>query len=150
VDDPIALFAARFVMGEVRTDEVPDAAAGLIVSGFDSPSLRELAGADRWDGEQVRRLFLDALAEMGRRAPSPSEARRAVAETWIREMASGATDPYTACRRIWQEVWNVGDQDDDLTPFVDLADDWEDARSEERPGIEEEMRAAARGFLDGT
>ena len=146
--DDLDILVARFVMGEVRTDEVPDAAAGLLVDGFDSPSLRELAGEDRWDGDQVRRLLMDTVAELGRVAPGLPEARRTVAETWIREIADGVSDPYRACRNIWWKAWNFGDEDEDLTPFVNLATDWEDEGIEARRSIEEEMRASARAFLD--
>ena len=48
--DPLRFLAARLVLGEVRTDELPDEATALLVEGLDSGSLRALAGQDRWDG----------------------------------------------------------------------------------------------------
>ena len=144
----LRLLAARAVLGEVRTDELPDEATALIVAGLDSSSLRQLAGQDRFDGDRSRGLLADALEEFGISMPTAPEARRMLADAWVRAIADGRRDPYSACYDIWAKAWNFGDEDADLTPFVALATDWQEAPAVDRIAIEDDMRAAARAYLD--
>ena len=146
--DPLRFLAARLVLGAVRTDELPDEAAALLVEGLDSGSLRALAGQDRWDGDRSRDLLGDALKESGTAMPTASEARRMLADYLVRAMAEGRRDPYSACREIWSMAWNFGDEDTDLTPFVGLATEWEESPESEQSAIEDDMRQAARDYLD--
>jgi hypothetical protein len=44
---------------------MPYVAAELLASGYDTPSLREAAGVSASDAEEARRLFSDALQELG-------------------------------------------------------------------------------------
>jgi len=146
--EPLRFLAARLVLGEVRTDELPDEATALLVEGLDSGSLRALAGQDRWDGDRSRDLLGDALKESGSAMPTGSEARRMLAEYLVRSLAEGRRDPYSACREIWSKAWNFGDEDTDLTPFVGLATEWEESPESERSAIEDDMRQAAWDYLN--
>ena len=144
----LRFLAARLVLGEVRTDELPDEATALLVEGLDSGSLRQLAGQDRFDGDRSRDLLGDALEEFGSTMPTPPEARRMLADEWVRAIAEGRRDPYSACCDIWAKAWNFGDEDTDLTPFAGLATEWQESPEADRSGIEDDMRQEARAYLD--
>jgi hypothetical protein len=61
-----ALSVARdYWLKPIYPEQMPYVAAELLASGYDTPSLREAAGVSASDAAEARRLFIDALHELG-------------------------------------------------------------------------------------
>jgi hypothetical protein len=139
----------RLTIGDLGTEELPDLAADGLARGVDSPSLRLLAGTSRHDVRDARDLLIEAMSELGIPLPSEADGRRALVRFWARRMVEGSLSPIEASRRIWWEGWSELGCPDDLTVFVGLASEWEDA-PDHRAEYERDMLAEARALLDRT
>lgn len=117
---------ARFVLSALPADELPAVAADALGAGYDSPSLRELAGAVGADAERLRNLFKQSLYELGIAVPSPSEAGLTLARRIARDIARGAVTPYDGAKQIWTRIYTRFPQLTELRPFVGFASEYED------------------------
>lgn len=115
-----------YVLGALPADELPAAAADALEAGHDSPSLRQLAGADGADAEGIRNLFNKSLDELGIPIPSPSEAGLALARRIAGDIARGTVAPYDGAKQIWSKVYTRFPQLTELRPFVGFASEYED------------------------
>lgn len=61
----VRLVAADFESGLVKTERLPETATTLLIEGHDSLSLRRAAGSDHVDPDEQRRVFREALFELG-------------------------------------------------------------------------------------
>jgi hypothetical protein len=59
------LVARDYWLKPIYPEQMPYVAAELLASGYDSPSLREAAGVSAADSREARRLFIEALQELG-------------------------------------------------------------------------------------
>jgi len=57
--------ARDYWLKPIYPEQMPYVAAELLASDYDSPSLREAAGASATDPHEARRLFIEALQELG-------------------------------------------------------------------------------------
>jgi hypothetical protein len=57
--------ARDYWLKPIYPERMPYVAAELLASGYDSPLLREAAGASAADSREARRLFIEALQELG-------------------------------------------------------------------------------------
>ncbi|HWB20196.1 MAG TPA: hypothetical protein VG711_07850 [Phycisphaerales bacterium] len=120
---------AMYALGVLPVDVLPAAAVDALMAGHDSPSLRQLAGADGADAESIRSLFNRSLDELGIPMPSPSEAGL----TWARRIADdivrGTVTPYDGAKQIWVKVYTRFPQLTELRPFVGFASEYEDDKA---------------------
>jgi hypothetical protein len=59
------LVARDYWLRPIHSEQMPHLAAELLASGYDSPLLREAAGVPAADVREARRLFVEALQELG-------------------------------------------------------------------------------------
>jgi hypothetical protein len=118
--------AEMYVFGTLPVERLPAAAADALEAGFDSRSLRQLAGSDGDDPESIRSLFRRALNELGVRLPSPSEAGLSIARRIAGDIARGSVGPYEGARQIWWKIYTRFPQLVELRGFVGYASEYED------------------------
>jgi hypothetical protein len=118
--------AEMYVFGILPAERLPAAAADALEAGLDSPSLRQLAGADDDDTESIRNLFNKSLNELGVPLPSPSEAALSIARRIAGDIVRGKIDPYEGARQIWGKIYVRFPQLTELRPFVAYASDYQD------------------------
>lgn len=117
---------ARYVLGLLPVDELPTIALDAIQAGYDSPSLRQLAGTGENDTEESHGLFAKAIRELKLPVPTPAEAGLTLARNIASEVLSGAIVPYEGAKRIWDQVYTRLPELKQLRPFVGLASEYED------------------------
>jgi hypothetical protein len=113
-----------YVLGYVPAEELPNAAAEALGVGLDSPSLRQLAGAQGDNSEAIIRLLHRAASELSMTIPSVAEAARMYAKRIARDILAATVSPYEGARHLWQVY--VRCPVDKLRPFVGLASEYED------------------------
>jgi hypothetical protein len=135
--------AEDFALGELLTSDMPDTAMRLLEAGYDSPSLRRLAGSQAHESEPIAKLLTKSLDELGVRVPSPPEAGLAIARRIAGDVVRGSMTPYEGARRIWRDVYTRFPELAQLRSFVGLASEYEDDemhRDEYSQDIVEECR----------
>jgi hypothetical protein len=140
--------ADDYTLGRLLAEDLPAIAVRALEEGYDSPTLRQLAGAEGRDSGDLRTLFLKALQELGVQPLSPAEAGLSLARSIADDVLAGSIDPYDGARRIWSEVYTRFPHLVQLRPFVGLASEYEDDakhREEYRRSIVEECRALRGG-----
>ena len=115
-----------YTLGEFAVEGLPAEAANALESGFDSPSLRQLAAADSADTDWIRVLFTESMRELGIAMPSPPEAALMWARCIAREIVRGAIGPYEGATQIWRKIFTRFPSLTELRPFVGLASEYED------------------------
>jgi hypothetical protein len=106
-DAEIKWIQAKWVLGLIASPELPEIATGLLVRGFETPSLVELAGLSRNEGGAAD-LFNEALNELECGAMEPMEALRRYAKEVSASILSGDTPPLEGARAIWRMSLSVG------------------------------------------
>src|SRR5580693_4162726 len=98
--------ADMFVLGMLSTDDTLRIAMRAIESGFDIPSLWQLASLENPDSETVKTLFCKTFDELGIPLPSPSEAGRSMVRRIAQDVLSNAITPYEGAKMVWQDIYN--------------------------------------------
>jgi hypothetical protein len=124
--ESVRLVFLRDQIGLVPSEQYPDVAADLLVGGYDSSALRELAGYPRSDPRGARDLWIQARQELGKPFEDDSVARRILVRSWLREIVDGTLAPRTGVGLIFGEGWLALDQPTELDHLVGLMDDWDD------------------------
>ena len=140
------LLAAKDLLGFVGADAMPPEATRALLEGIDSPSVRQLAGMDRADSEDVRATFRAALRELAIETPSLREAAILLATEAARRITQGTLPPYEGAKEIWHIVTSSGEHLPELDAFIYAADEWEE-RPKARKHFEAGIVAAARDLV---
>lgn len=117
---------AHWWFGKTPSSELPRVASDLLESGYDTESLRQVAGLDAGSQTDIDTLFERALKELGRIKLAREEAGLKLAKEVCREIVSGSLSPYQGARKIWWEIWENERGLDRLRVFVGLASEYED------------------------
>jgi hypothetical protein len=145
------LAAIKHQFDFLSCNELPELAVKALQAGFDSQSLRLLAGELRPAWADCEPLFERALHDLGIQYQPRPEAGFALALHYARGIASGELDPYQGARRIWLDVANEFINNptiwDELRVFVHLASDWIEIPAQ-RTDIEREIRDEAKKLVD--
>ena len=120
------LLAAKYRLGLIAVSDLPQIGVNALASGFDTPSLCQLAGDSGSDSDESRRLFEKSLSELGIPVPTPDEAGMSVSKSIALEVVSGELGPYEGARRIWSRIYIHNPHLKALTVFVGLASEFED------------------------
>jgi hypothetical protein len=141
------------VLERQPAEDLPAIATAALTAGEDSPSLRELAGTAPSDYQTARDLLLSTADELNIAVPTPEEAWWSCAREWALDMVEGQRTPHEASSLIWWNAWEPLGRPDELTPFVGLASEWQDAEGTpeaiegRRVFFDQEMLDATRRFL---
>jgi hypothetical protein len=148
---PMQLAVAKWVLGLLPSESLPEIAATVLENGLDTPALRQLAGELRPTMRDAGPIFQKAVVELGITLPSKPDAGLIVAREYATEISEGITTPYEGARRIWREIQlEVEELKHQFDPFVYWASEREDADDPARREFcENAIRAAARNLLDG-
>jgi hypothetical protein len=123
----IRLMAARYRLGELRGEELPNIAVALLEGGHDSQPLRELAGLDRPTLRDAGELFEKVLAALGQEIPDERGARLLLLERVLELLVSGGVDPVNGAYDVWYTASELfGEQREEWIPFEGLASVYED------------------------
>jgi len=93
------------VLKDQPPEGLPSVAADALMAGFDSPSLRQLAGMQPSDYQQARDVFMAALRELGLPVPEADDARWCLVREWAQEMLDGQRSSHEASKLIWWRGW---------------------------------------------
>lgn len=122
----VRLMFLRDQVGLVPSENYPHVAAELLVEGYDSPSLRELAGHLRNDPRGAADLWVQVREELGKPYEDDGEARRALVRHWLQQIVAGVLEPYSGTNLILGHAWHELGQPAELNYLVVLRDDWDD------------------------
>ena len=120
--------AARYRLGELPGEQLPDIAIALMQEGFDSQALRELAGLDRPTLRDAGHLFERVLEERGQPVPDVRSAKLSLLEYVLERIVHGDIDPCSGAYAVWSLASELfSDQQlDEWVRFVGLASEYED------------------------
>ena len=147
-------FAAALATWRLRGGSYPsdliNAATDLLVAGFDSPSLRMLAGVSRNESRSViQSLLEDTLAELDLAWLLVISPERVLLESMLRHYLSGALGLRELAAWAHRNIGHDGDAG--CQPFVTLYDihlDWEYS-GRDLQELDEAARREAVAFLSG-
>ena len=148
-DDARYLARSMFVreqVGLIRSDVLPDFATDLLVLGYDSPSLRELAGLPRGDRSDATKLWEAVREELGSPREPDEQASRFLLRYWAREITEGRVDVLEGSRLMLDVGWFPLDQPKELHRLWNLLDDWDEIPAA-RDRITSELLVFARELL---
>ena len=141
--------AARWVLGLIPSQALPQIATGALEAGLDFPTLRELAGELHPSLDASGPLLKEILDEIGVGIPDRSRAGLVLARAYAAQITDGTLSPYEGARRIWRIQIDVEGLMHDLGPFVYWASEWEEADvAGRREQCETAIRTAALGLAD--
>jgi hypothetical protein len=136
--------------GSATGDDVVRWAMNALTAGFDSPTLRRLAGEQSPRQPEAIAMFERAMQELGLKEPESNDAlRREFLRIVAADIVNGARAPLAALDLIHQEVINPLRHPDDLMAWCYLweGNDPKTFASLEDEAIEEATRALARDSL---
>lgn len=124
--ESVRLVFLRDQFGLTASEQYPDIAANLLVAGYDSPTLRELAGYPRCDPRGARDLWIQTRQELDKPFEDDGVARRVLVRTWLGEIVEGKLPARTGVGLIFGQGWLELGQPTELDYLVALMDDWDD------------------------
>ena len=104
--------AAFWQLGLLISEELVEIAILALENGYDSRSLRILAGETEIIGSTVDPLFVKALHELGISLPDGASALMTAARVYARKIVDGSMSPHLGARhigdyvRLWRDVSN--------------------------------------------
>ena len=123
----LELIEARYVLGQMLSDQLPAIACDLIAMGINSKSLGNLAGLSASEYPDARELFERALLELGRKKMSNELALKYFTKDVSIKILSGSLTPYEGAKLIWKTYRNTNIPDThDYDPFIYAASEMED------------------------
>jgi hypothetical protein len=106
----LQMFVARFVCGDIYAEDTPALAADLLETGYDTPSLRRLAGETQVHCHADAAELIDRIiCEAGFPVPFPVfQARMLVTRHIARRVIAGQLDPWRGVSDV-KETWGWRD-----------------------------------------
>lgn len=140
----LALAQARWTLHLLPDSGLPEVATKALLEGFDTPTLRLLAGSE---GEEPRRLvdmFQRSMAEVGLDQLNQADAARRYAAFVSRQIVEGRVPPVEGARRIIAAIRSMDDARSfhDLDPFIYAESDY-DSRQGDRELLVQMIREEA-------
>jgi len=116
-----------WALGRLPSEQLPQVATDWLAEGFDSPSLRQLAGVGSPVMSEVGPLFEKVLAELEIAAPKKEAALMFLARHYAQQIIEGGISPYDGARKIWWQITNALDKPGQLLlTFVGAASELEE------------------------
>jgi hypothetical protein len=143
--DRWAAAESQWVTDAAIAFDLPTLASEALVTGWDSPSLRLLAGLDGVDPRDARDVFLRAISELGRQLPAPELAAAQLTRFYADQVLDGAVEPIRAATAIGTLAIDLGDRAPGVAQaFVGLDDEWTGGWGRSCDAIEAEILELAR------
>jgi hypothetical protein len=133
-------------MGLIPPHELPDFATELLVLGYDSPPLRELAGLPKGDRSDAAELWETVREELDIPREADEAAPRFLLKHWAREITDGRLDVLQGSRLMLRVGWFPLGQPKELNLLWNLLDDWDEI-PRLRDQIASELLVFARELL---
>jgi hypothetical protein len=131
------------------SQDLPAIAADALLAGWDTQSLRLLAGENpKAYVFDLGELFARALDELGRRAPSPERARWQFIQYVCWMVLTGQITRLDGGNRLERIHYWESPEVMELGHVSGLVDEWEGDWGLERREVEEELRRVARQLLE--
>jgi hypothetical protein len=146
--DNTALLAlqAQWALGQIWPERVPAQCTDLLLAGYDTPSLRVLAGLTVAELGRVNELLPRLFDELGLERPSDTVAGWRVAQETARTLLAEQVGPYDAARSIGDLATRFPPLFPFLSQFIGLWSEWDDD-PRHRPEYEGDIRAAASELI---
>ena len=132
--------------GLIPAHELPDFATELLVLGYDTPSLRELAGLPTGDRSDSADMWNAVRDELSVRHEDEAEAARFLLKYWAQETVEGRIDILAGSRLMNRVGWFPLRQPAELNELVYLLDLW-DEMPQRREQTTAELLAFARNLM---
>jgi hypothetical protein len=145
--ESVRLLFLRDQVGLIPSEQYSEIAADLLVDGYDTPALRELAGYPRNDLQGSRDLWFQVRDELGKPFEDDGLARRMLVRRWLQQIVDEILDPYTGANLILGLAWFALGQPPVLNPLVADRDFWEEL-PERRDKIQRDLLDDARMILE--
>jgi hypothetical protein len=126
-------------------EDFPAVAARALEEGYDSPSLRTLAGLVE-DTSEARSMFDRCLEELNITKPDTLRAVMRLVRETARGIVQAEVEPCQGAQAIWELTLLVDERMPELDTFVYAASEWPD-RPEDSEMFKEAVVAAAREFV---
>ena len=130
--EALRLLAAKDLLDFVGPDAMPPEATRVLLEGIDSPSVRQLAGMDGADSDDVRATFRSVLRELDIEIPSRREAAILVATEVARGITQGIVSPYEGATEIWGIVTSSREHLPEFDAFIYAASEWEERPKDQK------------------
>ena len=143
----VELAQARYSIGRLPGEDLPELASELLAKGIDTSAVRELAGLRRPTARDAGPVFERVLADLGRPTMPVAVAAQVIARDLARRAVSGEVSPREAAQR-GSSLSTQADYPDVLTRFLALADDYE-CFPEQHEAIDAQVLRYAHELLAG-
>ena len=118
---------ARWVLGLIPSDDLPNIATQALSAGIESKSLAELAGLTGNETDEARKLFEQVLNELGGEGMKTADALKHYAKIVSTSILASEITPLEGAKRIWQTTLNASVPGfHDLDGFIYAASELED------------------------
>jgi hypothetical protein len=135
-----------WTLGVLEPSDLPEIATKSLVAGFDTPSLRILAGSDGEESLTLNSLFEQVLSELGVSPLTRAEAARRYAAVISEQILRGEVTPIEGARMIVAADRSVDDGNfHDLDAFIDCESEYNDP--EMREHFDREIRKEASRWV---
>lgn len=135
---------ARFVLGQILSDDLPATAIDLIGRRQESKSLIKLAGSSPNDAQENVELFRRAMIELGRGKFTEESALSHFTKDISEQITAGSISPYEGAKLIWKTSRNIRGDTNAYDTFVYAASEFEnrprDQKRFEKAIVEEAKR----------
>jgi hypothetical protein len=142
---------ADVILDLLQPGEAVWLACDLLVAGFETPALIELAGESptsltRADGEPLVRQM---LTELGIEPVNTTQANWLVARDIARQMIAGTLPAEVGARMLWWDLWWSCDNADEIGRMLEPLEAWDETLPQQRDdqAIRAEMRQLAHDVV---
>jgi hypothetical protein len=125
------------------SEDLPEVGHRALSAGFDSPSLRNLAGLNAAQHDEARDCFHRALDELCVTRPTRQDAVMRLAREVAQSIVAGSVSAHEGAVRIFELSILADEVDVSLHTFVYAVSEWDD-RPDDRHLFEAGIQAAAR------
>ena len=116
----------EYALGKLSEKLLPQIACDALEDGYDSPSLRQLAGTQISDQDNARKLFEKCLIELAMVLPSQVDAALQGALQIAEDVVNGIVAPYEGAKQIWTHIYTQFPCLIQLRGLVGYASEYED------------------------
>ncbi len=122
------MVVARWKLGTLVPERIPDIACRALEQGLDTPTLCVLAAMSEPTLRDIDGALQDLICELSLDDPNATVAGMSIAKQYAAQIMAGDLAPYDGACRIWHEVYRHSGEPDELYDFVSAASEIEDYR----------------------